>query len=250
MRSPALKQVPYKRLPLQILNDEIHVWRLSLSTTEEATKLFQLILSPDELARADRFVFARDRMRFVKARAGLRSILARYISLEPHLVRFSYGSRGKPMLADSQNGHRLFFSLSHSCEKALVAVGRGSPVGIDIERIRTDVDVVELTSQVFSPVEQATFARIGEHKRIEAFFKGWTSKEAYIKGLGHGLDLSLKEFDVCVDPEKPAQLLRAFSRCGSESWFLHSVDHGENYAATLATTQRYVRVASYDLLEF
>jgi 4'-phosphopantetheinyl transferase len=244
--SQKLEDIASGNRPLQILPENIHVWRISLSATEEATAALELILSPDELNRANRFVFARDRVRFVKARASLRAILARYVSLEPCSVRFDYSSRGKPLLAGSQNGQGIFFNLSHSHERALIAVGKGTPIGIDIEQIRTKIDL-EIASQIFSPVELAAIARVDEDRRIYAFFKGWTSKEAYIKGLGLGLDVPLKDFDVCLDPEKPAQLLRQFSGYGSDPWFLHSLNEGENYTATVAAMQKSVHFVPYDL---
>ncbi len=91
-------------------------------------------LSSDELARAARFHFERDRTRFSVARAALREILAHYLGTSPAEIAFVYGDHGKPALAPPYGDLR--FNLSHSHDLALCAVARGSEVGVDVERIR------------------------------------------------------------------------------------------------------------------
>jgi 4'-phosphopantetheinyl transferase len=104
---------------------------------------------------------------------------------------------------------------------------------VDIEKINAEL-VSAAVSEEFSRSEKSLLANVGPDKRLKAFFKCWTSKEAYIKGLGAGLSIALEDFDVCVDPDKPVRLVRPLRRTSAD-WYLHGIDSGEEYAAALAT---------------
>jgi 4'-phosphopantetheinyl transferase len=101
---------------------DIWQWRLDHGAIE--------LLSADERARAGQFMFDRDRRRYIAARARLRIILARYVGQAPAALQFHYGPHGKPALDG------ISFNLSHSADLALLAVSRGTVVGVDIERVR------------------------------------------------------------------------------------------------------------------
>ena len=81
------------------------------------------LLSDGERARAARFVFERDRIRFVSAHAGLRRVLGALLGIEPSALRFVEDAGGKPRLAGSA---AVFFNLSHSHDLAAVAVSVGA----------------------------------------------------------------------------------------------------------------------------
>lgn len=218
------------------MGNDLHVWRVPLFATNHDMSRLDECLAPDEIERAARFVFARDRNRFVAARGSLRQILAQYMGRQPQEVQFSYGQYGKPELALPQQDPRIQFNLSHSGEWALVAVARGFPVGVDIEQVCPEFATAELAAHVFSPDEQAAVAATPPQQRVAAFYKCWTSKEAYIKGLGDGLGIPLAEFDVCVRPDRPTRLLRPYHGAGNRgAWSLHDLDPGPGYAAALAT---------------
>ena len=68
-----------------------------------------------------------------------------------------------------------------------VAVCRGRELGVDLERVRPIGEAQRIVESYFSPGEQAEFAAIGEEDKELAFLRGWTRKEAILKGLGIGL---------------------------------------------------------------
>src|SRR5688572_3154708 len=92
---------------------EVHVWRFELDQPSEP---FLDLLQPDEVSRANRFYFEKDRNRFVIARGFLRLLLGRYLETEPARLTFSYGAYGKPSLEGEQT---LRFNMSHSHLMAL-----------------------------------------------------------------------------------------------------------------------------------
>lgn len=131
-----------------------------------------MVLSADEQARAARFIFERDRVSWARARTILRSVLAEYARVTPGELVFAYGEHGKPSLPLHPH---IEFNLSHAGRYAMVAVAEGAPVGVDIERMRPNVNIADL------------LRRVGEKdlpESREALYHVWTGREARTKALG------------------------------------------------------------------
>jgi 4'-phosphopantetheinyl transferase len=203
-------------------------------------------LSPDERCRAERFHFDADRRRFSVARALLRTLLGRYLACPPPAVAFVYGPQGRPALADPVAAGGLTFSVSHSHGVALYAFTRDRDVGVDVERIRSDMNTEGIAAQMFSASEQAALSALAAEARLAAFFAGWTRKEAYAKAIGQGLRQRFTEVEVSVTPGAPVRLVCVSS--GPEEaarWTLHALAPAPGYAAALAVRGRGLRLACY-----
>ena len=81
--------------------DELHVWQAWLDRSRDEVARLRSILRADELERAARFRFDRDRDRYVVGRGLLRTLLSSYLGIGPAELSFVYGPHGKPLLADS-----------------------------------------------------------------------------------------------------------------------------------------------------
>jgi 4'-phosphopantetheinyl transferase len=210
------------------------VWRIELAQPAAQVEEFRQTLSEDEIARADRFYFEKDRDRFIVARGTLRAILGRYLKRSPHELRFRYSAYGKPSL-DDDDGAWLRFNVSHSHELGLIAVTCGREVGVDIEWIRPDVATEQIAERFFSTHEVAALRALPADRQTEAFFNCWTRKEAYIKARGEGLSFPLDKFDVSLVPGEPARLLRT-EGAPQEAlrWRLCELLPGPGYVAALA----------------
>jgi 4'-phosphopantetheinyl transferase len=223
------------RAPARVGPGSIRIERLSLDLPEGSLAARRGHLSDDERATAGRFRFARDRRRYVAARGGLRALLGSHLAIPPDEVRFNYGPLGKPALAAGQERSGIRFNLTHSEDLALCAVTGGLEVGIDLERVRPLPDLEALADHFFAPGERAALRRLPGALREEGFFRCWTRKEAYLKGRGDGLALPLDSFEVSIDPDEPARLLRVDDRPGDvESWRLEDVPVRPGFAAALA----------------
>ena len=106
-----------KDLLCELAGRDIHVWAVQLFAPDIVVERCFVILSPDERARAERFVFEHHRRAYVLSRGILRALLGRYISLHPADIQFSYGSKGKPHLSEFASAIR--FNCSHSDGMAL-----------------------------------------------------------------------------------------------------------------------------------
>jgi 4'-phosphopantetheinyl transferase len=151
------------------------------------------ILDVTELARADRLRFEHDRLRFVHAHAFTRRVLAAYLGISPAAIRFHATPLGKPFVEGRPD---VSFSLSHSGDAVVVAVVRGSDIGVDIEGLRQVDDALDVARGQFSSREWAALAEVAPGARSAAFLALWTRKEAVVKTCGAGLSVPLASFDV------------------------------------------------------
>ncbi len=173
-----------------ILNEaRIDLWQFSL--VDELPNALQL-LNTEEQARASRFYFHRHQRRFSTARAALRIILARYLNTSPERLEFSYNAHGKPEVI---NASKLQFNLSHSGDLALLAVGKGFPMGVDIEKYSAR-PYEGIANNLFSKQEVEEFIKVPSALKPAVFFHIWSQKEAFIKASGLGLAYPTKEFHV------------------------------------------------------
>lgn len=219
-----------------LTSSEVHLWLASLEQPAELVSSFLATLTPDEQARAARFVFEKDRRHFTVARGILRALLGQYLQTPASEIRFTYNAYGKPELQSPMPQPAFNFNLSHSHELALYAFAPGREVGVDIEHMR-DIDIDEylaIARSHFSSGEYATLQELPESLRKQGFFNCWTRKEAYIKTRGQGLAIPLDSFDVSLLPSAPAVLLASQEAPHTvAAWSLSIPSVPPDYAAAL-----------------
>jgi 4'-phosphopantetheinyl transferase len=200
------------------------------------------VLCDDERTRSARFVRARDRRRFACCRAALREILGGLLRKPPAKVRFRVVEHGKPVLDCAAMGinegdglRAVRFNVSHSSDLALIGVCRGHEIGVDLEWIKRITEAERIVASFFSPAERAEFSGIPEHAKALAFFRGWTRKEAVLKGLGTGLaGLSAKHETGFGTSELPARFVPADPAPGVREWQLWEAAPRAGFVATVA----------------
>jgi 4'-phosphopantetheinyl transferase len=146
----------------------VELWTISL------TREYPSHISEDELARANRFKFEADRVRWIRARSTLRMILSRYAGEDPGNLVFAYGKHGKPSIPFSV----IQFNLSHAGDWAIIAVSRSIAVGVDIERMRPNVEMATLLRRLGETDLPATEPEL---------YQAWTRREAKSKAAGGAL---------------------------------------------------------------
>lgn len=190
------------------------------------------VLSVEELARAERFAQDVHRARFVCARGVLRLVLGQLLRVAPAEVGIRAGRNGKPELA-SHHASRVHFNLSHSEDRAVVALCVSREVGVDVERVRRDVDTSEIALRFFAAGESAALLATPEADRRAAFFRCWTGKESYLKARGDGLLARLDAFE--VEPAaRPVRLRWSSLAAGDVTrWSMASFDLDADHVAAL-----------------
>jgi 4'-phosphopantetheinyl transferase len=213
--------------------DDVHVWKASLDRNPSELDSLRQTLAADEQKRAERFRFKKHRDRFIVGRGVLRTILGMYLARHPGQFRFRYTQYGKPEL--SVEADALSFNLSHSRDLALYAVTQKREIGVDVEFIREDINLLGIAKRFFSEREYAQLQALPQSRQLQTFFDCWTRKEAFIKAKGEGFSLPLHQFDVSITPGLPAALLRTeWNPDEAALWSLNSFAPAPGYAAALA----------------
>jgi 4'-phosphopantetheinyl transferase len=227
---------------MRIMPQDVHIWGVSLVQSDESIASFRAILSPEELARADRFKFERHRRRFIVSQGYLRRILGYYLNHPPSRLKFGRTERGKPFLINPEaNG--LIFNVSHSHELAVYAVMQDHEIGVDVEHLRPMPDAEQIATRFFSASEQTTLLALPPEQRERAFFACWTRKEAFIKAIGEGLYYPLDQFSVSLAPEEPVCLRHVDTHPQeAASWTLHAFSPASDYVAAFAVKSPVVHI--------
>jgi len=210
----------------KIKPNEVHIWSGGLNLDAAQIQTCYAQLNKDEKERADRFVSPIHRQHFIAARAMLRNILSQYTKVSPETVEFGYSEHQKPFLA-TNNPEHIEFNLSHSQDKALLALNLNYPIGIDIEKMR-DTYNPAIVDRYFSPEEKTAFNKLQASEKLPAFYRVWVRKEAIVKAIGKGLYISLAEIDISINKE--TEMLET----DKQIWFLSMLKTPSPWQAALA----------------
>lgn len=146
-------------------------------------------LDPSEVARADRYVFPADALRWSCVRAECRRLLGTHLGIDPAEIRWEFSAHAKPSIL----GHDLAFNLSHGDTLSALVISPQGPIGVDLELRRRGKDLVNDYAAFCHPEEIAT---LPADDPSQALIQIWTAKEAFLKALGTGLSLPPEQ--VCV----------------------------------------------------
>ncbi|MEO6454862.1 MAG: 4'-phosphopantetheinyl transferase superfamily protein [Ginsengibacter sp.] len=132
------------------------------------------------------------------------------------LSNLKYAEYQRPYLDDL-----IDFNISHSGEYIICAISETNKVGIDIEEI-CNIQISDINDQ-FSDHEWERI--LLADNSLHAFYKFWTQKEAFLKGIGFGLNIPINELNV----------LNNTVTWDGKRWFLHEIKLDEKYSSYLST---------------
>jgi 4'-phosphopantetheinyl transferase len=176
------------------------------------------------------------------------SLLAAYAGPDaPAMVRSEHGKPHFPAPFG-----KLGFNWSHSGEKALFAVGRGSDgfeLGVDIERVRPRPRALELATRFFAPDETAMLAALPEERLLNSFLRLWTAKEAVLKANGGGLSYGLHRVSFALGDSAVTPVAFEGEIAPAPAWRIEALDMGTECVAAVAWrgNERRIRVFTYAL---
>lgn len=199
---------------------------------------YDALLSAQERATQARFVFARDRRRYLVTRALVRSVLSRYTRVRPEAWEFSAGPHGRPAIAAPLHEPALEFNISHSGDLVMLGVTSGRTLGIDTESIARRAADIDGLDRYFAPEESAALLALPEEERRRRFFELWTLKESYIKARGMGLAIALDAFRFELAGERGLTLhMRPELGDAPERWRLWQMAPRSGYLAAVCAAR-------------
>ncbi len=226
----------------KLKKNEIDLWLISTNDYLDNLDNFFIILSEDEKLRANRFYFEKDKNNFIITRGILRILLGKYIVQDSNKVVFKYNDYGKPIILNNN----IQFNLSHSKNLVLYGFSKNLKLGVDIEFMREKVSYNNIAERFFSDYERQSLNSIPEPLQKEAFFNGWTRKEAYIKLKEKGLSIPLDSFDVSIIPEeRPLLIDSRDDDIHFSNWKLFDIKTFKEYKAALITDKSVASVNHY-----
>lgn len=231
--------------PLTLDRTEVCVWWAALDPPSDRLPERLALLSDDEVARANCYVFERHRLRYIAGRAYLRSLLGAALGLEPAQIEFEYSPLGKPALKKTYDGPELHFNLSNSENRAVVALSWGRSVGVDLELIRPMPDEDDFARQFFCSSEVALLRSLSGWAKRKTFFELWTSKEALLKAMGDGLTRSINEVEVALQSGASRLVSIAGDPRPAAGWQLSLFQPAPGYQAALAVAGQGIRPRFY-----
>ena len=202
------------------------VWLVKISDPAFEVVADRDLASAADRARAERMMDPIQALRLLSRRATLRLILARYVDAGPAELRIVTAPGGKPVLLPGPA-----FSVAHSGDLFVVAVGGSGSVGVDVERLRPVARAAAIAERWFGHSEAGSLAAVPEEERDFAFMRLWTAKESLAKRHGAGLRLMK---GTAGGP--PVAALDVGAELESER--LTYFDPGTGYLAAIASSER------------
>lgn len=166
-----------------------------------------------------------------RSESSVRHVLSRYLGVEPGAIGFETGRNGKPSLRSGVAGGPAF-NASHVDGLCVVAVTMGVEVGVDIERVRVQRDLVQVAETHFANGEAALIRGAGNTEQARLFHEVWTRREACIKGVGGVLD-DMRTLPAVLTEGESTAAWRKVDVAGRVMW-VRSLECGDELAAAVA----------------
>ncbi|OQM46951.1 hypothetical protein B6A27_03380, partial [Anoxybacillus sp. UARK-01] len=146
--------------------------------------------------------------------------------LQVSLIKNKYGKLFINKLYEKE----VYFNLSHTDNMILCGITKIGRIGVDIEK--NDKNFLEIMNLVFTP-EEIRYVNSFNNRlcKINAFYKIWTRKEAYMKMIGKGFSLDPLSFSVpaILDEDEDRRVLFYTHNFSNEYVFSIAVKNNKGY---------------------
>ncbi len=220
------------------LSKHFDIWRFYIPDHTETIVNEYGLLSDEEKSKSDTYVQKVDRDRYVLARIMLRKLIPKYLNINSEDVYFDFNEFKKPIL---QNNSGFNFNISHSGDYVIIGFANRWPVGVDIEKMMTTLDLYDLIFRCMSKTEISVILNSEFPRKV--FYAFWTRKEALLKGSGVGLVDDLNEITCCNGvnyvPDKFSEFI--------STWKIRSFTIDDAYAVSIAHDSSVRSIRFYEM---
>ncbi|CAG2054701.1 unnamed protein product [Timema podura] len=229
--------------------------------TESQYLLASSCIQEEEKSRIGRFVFKKDAKASLTGRLLLRKYVCDTSGLPYSEINFDRDVNGRPRLVcdDSKRelARSLHFNVSHHGDYAVLAGEVGNvQLGIDVMKIEYTggkplSEFFRLMTRHFSMQEWNTIRGVhgtSESKQLAMFIRHWCLKESYVKALGVGITVDLRNISFKV---KTPMLTCGAMTCdtqiyvnGGNAWTAQSSDFDQYLVIDLGQVRNITEIAT------
>src|SRR3989442_4856441 len=171
----------------------VRAWFTDLVQQETGTAQLSW-LSSNEQMRAARLRNPLEHQRYIASRVLIRRVLSDLTGIVPEDLGILRDKCGKPFLTlpgeakHQSSENSLRFNVSHSENALCIATALGCNVGVDIEVVNPNLDVLTICKASLQSEDIDQVQRASPNERSLVFYRLWTMREAFAKMLGHGIN--------------------------------------------------------------
>jgi 4'-phosphopantetheinyl transferase len=218
---------------LAIGSGQIHLWLTFYDEIGEQRLLsdYWALLSAAERAKHSQFRFERDRRQYLVTRALVRTVLSRYVAVEPQDWKFTPTAFGRPQIANENvDARAVTFNIAHTRGLIVLGITRARALGVDVENVRVREACVEIADRWFAPEEVTALHELPPEQQQRRFFEYWTLKESYIKARGMGLSMPLDQFWFSFGKDGGVRMsIRGIASAAASRWRFWQLRPSDDY---------------------
>ena len=195
-----------------------------------------------ETERAHRYQSQCQREQFVLGRILLRLILSKYSNCSPSALNFHTDKHGKLFLCP-HNQSSLFFNLSHSYNRLVIAVSKVQGLGVDIELMNENRAILKVAKRYFSPLEFQELCNLPRSLQTRRFYELWTLKESVLKAYGVGLSGHLSKIKFAFPAPNKLDMSFEPTKLSSSVWQSWQIQTLKPYVLALSIRSLDTRIS-------
>ena len=146
-----------------------------------------------------------------------------FLGLTYSLNNLKYTEYKRPFFDDL-----IDFNISHSGEYIICAISTTNKVGVDVEKMK-DIPINNFKN-IFSDEE---WNNVSTDKSLRSFYTYWTKKEAFLKAIGTGMNIPLKNITI------PGNKIVWENR----EWFLEEIKLDKDYLSHVSSDTDSLEIA-------
>jgi len=186
---------------VKISIQEIDLWITSLDEIDDfMLHEYQSHLRDEEKAYAQRFLFFKERKRYIVTRTLERYLLSKYLRIAPDSLKIEKGAFGKPYIPDNST-IALQYNLSHAENLIACAVSLKAPIGIDLEETVKTFDFLDIAKNTFRERAHSALLNLADHVLKDRFYSYWALNECFYKTHGGELKGKPAEMDFFINTD-------------------------------------------------
>jgi 4'-phosphopantetheinyl transferase len=215
--------------------DDVRAWHAHVDhvfADPAAVARARRTLNDADRERFDRYHGERDRRMFLLGRLMSRQLVGQALGVAPEQWEWRTGRHGRPEIAAPPTLIR--FNLAHSAGLVVCALAKAREVGVDVEDLQRPPIDERMVRRYLSPSESADVEAQGARWR-HRFLVYWTLKEAYLKALGLGISVPLREISFVLEPGVRITFLGSLADT-STAWAFQLLEPTERHLVAVAAS--------------